>query len=65
MLKNISYLKKNNNKKGYHLRKDASDLTLDATILDVIQRACILIKLTNGSYIIDRIKLWNMCRTNF
>ena len=55
----------NDNKKGYYLRKDASDLTLDATILDVIQRVCILIKLTNSSYIIDRIKFWNMCRTNF
>ena len=46
------------------VRKDANDLTLDATILDVIQRACMMIKLTNGSYIIDEVKLWNMCQTN-
>ena len=46
------------------VRKDANDLTLDATIFDVIQRACMMIKLTNGSYIIDEVKLWNMCRTN-
>ena len=47
------------------IRKYANDLTLDAIILDVIQRACMMIKLTNGSYIIDEVKLWNMCWTNF